>query len=369
MKRNRFFFMLMSLLVVLEASDLFLVTKPVGAQEAEPDNTLNQMVQVALTNHHNSRFDLAIDQAITICRAYPDNVEGPFCLLTTYQTIMRNYRVRNYEAQYDSLLDRAIELAKQAIKKNKKDGISYFYLGCLYGSRSIFHAQRRKWLPALRDGSKVLNNFNRALLYNPDFYDSYYGIGLYKYWFSAKMKKLRFLPFGKDERFEGLAKIKIAMAKGHLLNVNARHALSTAYFNEGNFEQSKVYNDQLYLTYPTNPTVLYRRGKIYQEMEDWGKAVFAFQKLMHLLKGTEYKSVSYQVECLFRQAESHYELGNYFETQRLCREATTLEKQCNFSNEIDGPLSKFSDIKKKLHKLDDKVQSILVAQARSSGGQ
>ena len=115
--------------------------------------------------------------------------------------------------------------------------------------------------------------------------------------------------------------------------------------------------------------MLYRRGKIYQAREDWEKAVFAFQELMHLLKSTEYKSVSYQIECLFRQAESHYELGNYFETRKLCQEAKSLEKQCNFSNEIDSPLSKFSNIKKDLRKLDDKVQSILVAQAKSSGTQ
>ncbi|MCG8607084.1 tetratricopeptide repeat protein [bacterium] len=355
-------------LVLVNGHEMFLVNR-LAAQESENKAALHQKVVLALTNYHKSQFREAEEQALALCDEYPDNPAGYFCLLTTYQTIMRNYRVRVYEAKYDSLLDLSIDVAKKAIKKDKKDGVNYFYLGCLYGSRSIFHAQRRKWLAAFKDGSKVLNQFNKALHYRPDFYDSHYGIGLYKYWLGAKMKLLRVLPFARDDRHEGLSKMKLAMEKGEVLHINAKHALVTANFNEGNYAEAKGYNDQLYENYRSNPTVLYRRGNIYRELGQWENAVTAFEELMDLLETTEYQSISYQVECLFRMAQGHFELGNYLEAQRLCREAIEREAICDFSKEIEGPLEKHSEVKKMIRDLQDQVGSILLAHAKNTAAQ
>ena len=62
-------------------------------------------------------------------------------------------------------------------------------------------------------GGKTLN-FKKAVVYSPDFYDSYYGMGLHKYWLSAKSKILRALPFARDNRKQGIKYVKIAMEKG-----------------------------------------------------------------------------------------------------------------------------------------------------------
>ncbi|MFQ5866127.1 MAG: tetratricopeptide repeat protein [bacterium] len=362
MKRNRRF---TATVVVVAATGyclLFLLNQA-QAQEAEPDHTFYTLFEESLDKYHNEKYDEAIELAKKIRELYPDEPAGAFGLLVTYQTLMRNYRIRNFEAQYDSLLDLSIKLAKNALKKNKKEGQNYFYLGCAYGSRSIYYARRGKWMDAFKDGCKVMNNFRKSVAYSPQFYDAYYGLGLYKYWLGASAKLLRFLSFSKDQRHEGIEQIKIAAEKGRFLKVDGMYGLLAVYFNEGQYEKALEISNQLYEKYPKNPTLLYRRGRIFQALQRWSQAKQSFENLYDLLRAAKYQSISYQIECLFQIAKCQYHLGHYLEARGLCQEAIRLEKYCDFSKEMDGPLEKFSEIKKQLHQLNDEIEELKLTQA------
>ena len=54
------------------------------------------------------------------------------------------------------------------------------------------------------------------------------------------------------------------------------------------------------------------------------------------------------------------------EAQRLCKEAIALEKECDFSKEMNGPLEKYSEIKEELFELADKVKSIMVSETNNN---
>jgi tetratricopeptide (TPR) repeat protein len=356
-------------MVVATGCGLLLVLSRAAAQNAESDTSFYPIFEKILEKYHNEEYDEAIQLAKTMQEQYPDSPAGPFSLLATYQTLMRNYRVRTFEAQYNRLLGTSIKLSQKAIKKNKKDGRNYFYLGCAYGSRSIYYARRGKWLAAFNDGSKVLNNFKKALAYSPDFYDAYYGLGLYKYWLGAKAKFLKFLPFSKGQKHEGMEQIKFVTERGRFLKIDAMYGLTTIYINEGEYEKALELSNKLYQMFPNNPSLLYKRGRIYQALERWDEALRAFENLYALLKTAKYQSTSYQIEGLYQMAKSHYHLGNYLDAQRLSREAIALEKDCDFARELNGPIEKFSEIKKQLHKLNKKVEALEVVQLANKASQ
>lgn len=368
MERNRIYATRV-FMVVATGCGLLLVLNRAIAQKAKLDTSFYPIFEKTLEKHHNEEYDEAMELAKTMQEQYPDLSVGPFSLMVTYQTLMRNYRVRVYEAQFDSLLTVSMELSKKAIKKNKNDGRNYFYLGCIYGSRSIFDARRGKWLDAFKCGSKVLNNFKKAVAYSPDFYDAYYGLGLYKYWLGAKAKFLRLLAFSKGQKREGLEQIKLAAEKGRFLKVNALHGLTSVYYNEKKYEKALELSNRLYQMYPKNPSLLYKRGRLFQALERWREALQSFETLYALLKSARYQSISYQIECLYQMAKSQYHLKNYLETQRLCREAMALEKNCDFSKELDGPFEKFSEIKKQLHKLNKEVKALALIQLTQKANQ
>src|SRR3990172_10273135 len=133
-------------------------------------DNLQTLFEQAYDYCHSEQFDKAIQLALEIREKYPDEPAGTFSLLTTYQTITNNYRVKSYEKEIDSLLNLSIKLAYNDVKKDKKNGKNYFYLGTAYGFRSLASAQNKEWIEAFKDGSKVMRNFNIAVSFNPSFF-------------------------------------------------------------------------------------------------------------------------------------------------------------------------------------------------------
>lgn len=341
-----------------------------AAQEAQPGSEESQIYPLffqTLEHAQHERYDAAIATARRIRTLAPEEPVGAFGLLVPYQTINRNYRVRTYDATVDSLLDLAIDLAERAIKRGEKQAVHYFYLGSAYGLRSLNHVINKNWVHAFRDGVRVRSNFERALKRDPNFVDAYFGLGMYNYWLGAKSKILRGIPFARNRRQTGLKQLRLVCDKGTFLKVDAMYGLSLAYYNEGKFQEALTVTDWLKERFPQNPTLLYRRGRIFQELGRWREAKGEFEALYQVLLTTRYRSVSYQIDCLYQMARSEYETERLAQALELCGQAVALEKECDFAQERDGPFEKFADIQKALHKLHKKLKSLDLVEATTAG--
>ncbi len=332
------------------------------AQKTAEQEELYAKFESAMRAGYEERFDDAIRLSEEVRKQYPDEPAGAFGLLTTYDTIQRNYRVKLYDDKIDTLLQLSIDLAEAAYERDKKNGRTYFYLGIAYGFHSMLCAQDGKWMEAFKSGSRVLHNFNRAVAYSPEFYDAYYGLGLYKYWLGAK-GAMRYLPFSGDNRKDGIRNMMITAKKGRYLDVSARYGLMNVFHNEKQYEHALNMADSLYKEYSQNPTLNYRRARILQDLGRWQEALRTFEHLEGILETAEHKSLSYKVECFYQQALCNYELSNYLEAQRLCHDALTLEPHVDFSKETNGPLESYEQILDSLHDLNNKVKSLVITEA------
>lgn len=342
---------------------LLLYPNTSDAQETDEAQSCEQLYKLAVEKYHSEEFDAALRIAKQIRQQYPKEPAGVFALLGTYQSIRSNYRVKHFEDEFDALLDPAIELSQEAVKRDKNDPRNYFYLGSAYGFRSMYYSQRNEWLAAFRDGMQISRNFKMALNIDPEFYDAYYGLGLYNYWMGAKSGVLRYLPFADDSREEGIEQIKLAIEKADFINVDAMYGLNMAYFNEGEYEKALTLLDTLIQKYPQNPTLHYRRGRCLQKLGRWQEARESFATLHELLINTQYQALSYQVECLYQAAKCEFKLKSYVEAQELCQDALALEKQCDFSRELDGPIEPYEDIVDELHELDKELKAMMLTEA------
>lgn len=339
---------------------------PSIAPAQQATQSISDLYSLTIEKYHNEEFEEAIRLARQIRSERPEDPAGAFALLATYQTIMRNYRIRTYESTYDSLLNLSIELTKKALKRDKRNAQNYFYLGCALGSRCIFFTQRNHWLAALRDGSQVTKNFERALAYDPEFYDAYYGIGLLQYWMAAKSKLLRVLPFASDNRHKGIENIQLAVEKGRLMNVDGMYGLSDIFLNEGEYDKALQITETLRKRYPRNPTLHYRRGIIFEKLEEWEKAHQSYDQLAGLLKQSPYRNNSYLMECYYRLAQTSYQLERYLESKQYCDWALDLWGRCNPEVETDGPYIKSEEVVKALKKLHADLQTISLAHSAGS---
>jgi len=172
---------------------------------------------------------------------------------------------------------------------------------------------------------------------------------------------MRYLPFASRNREEGLANMRIAIEKGRFLNINAQYGLLAAYINEERYDEALSIAEHLFKNFPDNPTLYYRRGRIFQATERWEDAIEAYEGLFAILEKSELQSLSYQVECLLHLAQSNFEIKNYSETQRLCLLAKELASLVDLSQEIESQFTDFEDITSAIDDIYDEVKSLNLA--------
>lgn len=110
---------------------------------------------------------------------------------------------------------------------------AWFYLGGAYGARVQWRSLRRQLLSAARDGKRIKDAMERALMLDPSLQDAYFGVGLYHYYADvapAAAKILRFLLLlpGGDRR-QGLQEMLRARRAGQLAESEADYQLHFVY--------------------------------------------------------------------------------------------------------------------------------------------
>jgi tetratricopeptide (TPR) repeat protein len=320
----------------------------VTSEAGTADDRMFSLYEESIFESHEQNFEQAFDLANQIRNDYPEEPAGLFAFITIYQNIMETYRVRLYEAEYDSIVQIAVKLSEKALKRNRKEGRNYFYVASAYGSRSLSYARQGKWLAAFRDGTRVKSNYEKAIRLSPEFYDAYYGLGLYDYWITEKASVLKL--FG-DNQQRGIDNVKLVADKGRFMKNDAMFGLSAIYYNERAYDKCLALCEQLYENFPKNPAISYRIGRVHQQRQSWPAAKYAFENVLKILDLTVYKSISYRVACLYQLAKCAFAVDDLNECRRLCEEALELDKSCDFSLELDGPNEDYSDIKKELNKL------------------
>jgi tetratricopeptide (TPR) repeat protein len=197
----------------------------------------------------------AIENSAILIQSEPFNPVGYFILGTTYQNLSEAFRNDRYKDSIALYLDSAITLANGRKTVDPDNGDWYFISGASYGYRALLRAFHGDWLGAFRDGWSCTSGLNRALELDSTLYDAYLGLGSYHYYRTIKAKDFLWLPFVSDQRAQGIAEIKIAIAHGYLASYNAREALLRVYFTEGRYEDGVALVDSLT---PGNPHDPYR---------------------------------------------------------------------------------------------------------------
>ena len=211
-------------------------------------------------------------------------------------------------------------------------------------NRSIQNMGKRDWYGAFSDGRKGIHLLKTAVVKNPDLCDSYLGLGLYHYWRSVKLKKLKIAFFMKDNRQKGIDEILYTVANGKFMTIDAKYALVGIYFNEKEYRKALTLNQELYDNYPVNPSCLYMRSRIFEKMGDWENARIATLELLRHLEESEYSSVGYKIECKYHLAYSYYKTCELDYALKEVTNATELISNRNASKEIEGTYEDFEDI-------------------------
>lgn len=338
-------------LLIFQLSNRQLITSDISLPEIQSNSTIaldseeyHTLIDGATNLIHNGCYKEAKQVYEKIIDHYPENPVGYLYMADLYQNIMRNYRVRMFEPEFEKFINLAIEKGKIATKKDKEDALSYLCLGKAYGYLSLYKIGKCQWFGAFRCGLKGRSYLMKAVKTAPNFYDAYCGLGIYHYWRSAKSRAFWFLPFIGDDRQKGIHELWQAVNKGNHCEIDAKYSLISIYYNEANYEQAWELNSQLYELFPVDPPCLNMRGRLLEKRGEWEEAEKTVRQLLDNLTASQYNSVGYQVECHYRLALSLYKQGQFNQALGECESALLLSKSYEPSQELEDPLEDMEEI-------------------------
>lgn len=141
-------------------------------------------------------------------------------------------------------------------RTNRKDPEALYFLGTVYGVMGSYDASvARKFIGALRNGSRCVDYHQQVVRLKPDYYDAYMSIGLYNYIVGSlpfPLKALAAMVGTRGSRSKGIAMLEDAMNKGRYISDDARVILIAIYQNEKRPEEALKLLQNLSGRFPRN---------------------------------------------------------------------------------------------------------------------
>lgn len=137
------------------------------------------------------------------------------------------------DTQFQSKVEASIASTEAWAKRQPQRAEAWFYVGGAYGARAQWRVLRGERLGAARDGKRIKDSLERALMLDPRLQEAFFGIGLYHYYAdvaptAAKVLRwLLWLPGG--DRAQGMREMLRARDNGELLGDEADYQLHVIY--------------------------------------------------------------------------------------------------------------------------------------------
>ena len=218
-----------------------------------------------LSAAYNAIFDARFDEAGRLTARACSGASAapqPACQLLEAVTVWWRIQLDPYntgrDAEFTAAVDAAIRDATSWTMREPARAEAWFYLGGAYGAKAQWRSLRGERLAAARDGKRIKESLERALVLDPAMADAYFGLGLYRYYADVAptaLKMLRWLlllPGG--DREGGLEQMLRAQRMGQLVRSEADYQLHIVYYwYEKQPHRAVELLDELAARHPYNP--------------------------------------------------------------------------------------------------------------------
>jgi tetratricopeptide (TPR) repeat protein len=190
-----------------------------------------------LVRVYDAIFDARFDQVPALltqaCGPAPTEVCQLLELVSLWGQIQLDPKNRVHDEDFRTKADAAIAVIEAWTAREPKRAEAWFYLGGAYGARAQWRVLREERFAAARDGKRIKNALEQALVLDPTLQDAYFGIGLYHYYADVAPAALRILRWmlllpGGD-KLQGMREMLRARSEGQLLQSEADYQLHLIY--------------------------------------------------------------------------------------------------------------------------------------------
>jgi tetratricopeptide (TPR) repeat protein len=216
----------------------------------------------------DARFSEVDAQLGRTCPPAPREACQELVAVSLWWQILINPESRALDQKLNAAAASAIAASEAWTRREPLRAEAWFYLAGSYAPLVQWRVLRGERLAAARDGKKIRDALERALLLDPTLADAYFGIGLYHYYadvapmYAKLLRWLLMLPGG--DRVEGLREMLRAREHGEVLRGEADYQLHVVYlWYEHRPKDALALLEALDARYPTNPLFLQRIAEVH----------------------------------------------------------------------------------------------------------
>ncbi len=264
------------------------------------------------------QFDSAENTYQQITDRHPGHPLGYFYQAANLQSKMMDYETDLWEDLFYDYTEKAISLSIQRIDGGDEDPWTYFYLGSAYSYQGFFKAKTGSLLSGFVSASRGIRTFKKVMELDSTLYDTYLGLGNYKYWSGRFYKYLQWLPWIHDEREEGIRMIQISVNQGAFSHWVGLNSLGWIEFDRNNFPAALAIFQRGLEKYPESRFFLWGLADTYFEMEDYSNAIPLYSQLLTSIQAAKLNNGYNETECQIKLAESYYMIEQYETALHLC---------------------------------------------------
>lgn len=247
--------------------------------KAQNDIPASALIRQGMEHVYNLDFKIADSLFDSIIRSNPTHPRGYYFKASScFYQIISGYDRTMSEETFMEWNDKTLAIAEEFEKQDEMDGL--FYRGTAYGNIARYHAMTGNFFKAFYYAKKSKSLHEEILSTKPDYYDAYLTVGVYNYYAAAMPRWIDAVAglFGLGgDRLLGIRQLETAYEKGELAGIESKFFLANVYYEEGNYEKSLLFYEELSSSFINNPFLHNQLGLLHYSMEDFARAELAFK--------------------------------------------------------------------------------------------
>jgi tetratricopeptide (TPR) repeat protein len=296
----------------------------------------NGWIEKTVTHTINTNFNEALRIVNEKVEADSNDYRAQFYLAATLNSKMTHFENQEDAELFNKAIDKTLRLVEEELETGKDlaDSLKselYFYEGSAYGYRAFFQGNHGNFISAVTNGLKSVGSLNQTLEIDSSLYGAYLGIGVYKYWRYSRLKFISWLPFVPDDREEGIAMIKLAIACDSLSRYMAMHQLVYILLDYEEYKEAIQFAEKIVEKYPNSQFMWWANAHTYFKNQDYLKAKSSYLTLYKLIMEDNERNIAHLLKCKFKLAVVHNELKEYEECKKQCDSLLELSEKVDLN--------------------------------------
>jgi tetratricopeptide (TPR) repeat protein len=254
----------------------------------EYDEALSVFRKLTAEDPSNPNYQNHVAQAVLYREMFRGGALESELVSGSNPFIRREKLATSTEAQreFDSCINKAMEIANARIAKNPNDVTALYSLGVAHGLRANYNFLIRKaWMDSLRDATAARKAHNRVVELDPKMIDARLIQGVHDYIVGIlpfHIKILGFIAGFHGDRESGMKALQLVAEKGNLNRYDAQVLLAVIYRREKKPEQALPLLNGLIERFPRNYLFRLETVQMYSDLGRKEQALAALNKIEQL---------------------------------------------------------------------------------------